>query len=129
MNPGDFDRAFQGRFAESPRMSSRLRTNRAPVGLRLAILGLLIAVAGLATLAKNGQYFPNANPAHQVSISTKLNVASAKISVVVHDVQPAIPVVLARPPITATRLELFEPALPNRTATSIHKQLRSPPLA
>lgn len=88
-----------------------------------------MAVAGLATLAKNGQYFPNANPAHQVSISTKLNVAYVKISVAVHHVQPAIPVVLARPLISATHLELFEPALPNRTATSICTPLRSPPLA
>jgi hypothetical protein len=100
-----------------------------PLGLRLSIIALLIGVATLATLAKNGQYFPQADPAHQVSISTKLNFAYAKISVPVDQAQPAIPVVLVVPVITATPLEPFEAALPNRTATFTSTQLRSPPLA
>ena len=46
-------------------------------GLRSKILFgfgglLLILVAGLSTLAKNGQYFPKTTPAHNVSISTKM---------------------------------------------------------
>jgi hypothetical protein len=100
-----------------------------PLGLRLSMLVLLIGVATLATVAKNGQYFPQANPAHQVSISTKLNFAYAKVSVPLDQAQPAIFVVLVAPVITATPLEPFEAALPNRTATSTCKQLRSPPFA
>ena len=99
------------------------------LALRLAVVALLLGVAALATLAKNGQYFPQANPAHQVSISTKLNVVSTKITVAIQQVQPAIPVIPARPLISPTHLELFEPAPPNRIATATCTQLRSPPLA
>ena len=42
---------------------------------RFIICSLLLAVAGLATMAKNGQYFPETSAAHYVSISTKMNVA------------------------------------------------------
>jgi hypothetical protein len=42
---------------------------------KLAILVLIVGIAGLATLAKDGQYFPISNPARHVSLSTKMNVA------------------------------------------------------
>jgi hypothetical protein len=100
-----------------------------PLGVRLAIIGLLIAVAGLATVAKNGQYFPRANPAHHVSISTKLNVAYAKTSVSFDQGQPAIPVVIVAPVITVKRQPPFDMPLPNRMAPSTCTQLRSPPYA
>lgn len=112
-------------------MPLSLKSSRAveSLGARFVIVVLLFAVAGLATLAKNGQYFPSANPAHQVSISTKLNVASARVSLAIDDVQPAIPVALAMPLFTVTPLEPFEPSLPSRLASTISMQHRSPPLA
>lgn len=43
--------------------------------VKVVIPLLLVAVAGLATVAKNGQYFPKQSAPYDVSISTKMNVA------------------------------------------------------
>jgi hypothetical protein len=47
--------------------------------VRLAVVLLLFGLAGLATVAKDGQYYPTANPARQVSLSTKMNLAHAPV--------------------------------------------------
>ena len=44
------------------------------IWLRVAVVMLLVAVAGLSTLAKNIQYFPKTSPTHYVSSSTKMKV-------------------------------------------------------
>jgi hypothetical protein len=49
---------------------------------KTTILVLLFTVAGLATLAKNGQYYPKSDPARNVSISTKMNVSHSPMHVV-----------------------------------------------
>jgi hypothetical protein len=43
------------------------------------VILLLFAVAGLSTLAKNSQYFPNSNPTHYVNISNKMKSAPAPV--------------------------------------------------
>ncbi len=48
---------------------------------KVAILLLLFGIAGLATLAKDGQYYPTANPARQVSLSVKMNDGHVPVAV------------------------------------------------
>ncbi|MGH9691813.1 MAG: hypothetical protein ACRD4C_12170 [Candidatus Acidiferrales bacterium] len=107
------------------RAEKRLR-----IGLltRATILVLLFSVAGLATLAKNGQYFPKTNPARYVSISTKMNVAH---SPVLSAGEPLQPVVASFPPQPATRASRVQPSLVplvERISIRISMQHRSPPL-
>jgi energy-converting hydrogenase Eha subunit F len=47
---------------------------------KLAIVLLLLGLANLATMAKNGQYYPTPNPARQVSLSTKMNDGHAPVA-------------------------------------------------
>ncbi|HVB59449.1 MAG TPA: hypothetical protein VNE63_23835 [Candidatus Acidoferrales bacterium] len=107
------------------RAEKRLR-----VGLlaRATILILLFSVAGLATLAKDGQYFPKTNPARYVSISTKMNVA---LSPVLSAGEPLQPVVASFPPQPAMRVNRVEiPQAPpiERIGVRVAMQHRSPPL-
>jgi hypothetical protein len=46
---------------------------------RLAIVLLLLGLAGLATAAKEGQYYPSTTAARHVSLSTKMNVTHAPV--------------------------------------------------
>lgn len=107
------------------RAEKRLR-----VGLltRATIVVLLFSVAGLATLAKNGQYFPKTNPARYVSISTKMNIA---LSPVLSAGEPLQPVVASFPPQPATRanrVEITKIPPVERIGVRISMQHRSPPL-
>jgi hypothetical protein len=47
------------------------------VYVRLAIVFLLVAIAGFSTLAKNSQYYSRSNPAHFLNISSKMKVSQA----------------------------------------------------
>lgn len=45
--------------------------------VRIAIVFLLVAIAGFSTLAKNSQYYSRSNPAHFLNISSKMKVSQA----------------------------------------------------
>jgi hypothetical protein len=95
---------------------------------KLVIFALLLAVAGLATTAKNGQYFPNTSPAHHVSISTKMNVANSSVRFAADDLQPML--FSLQPPMRATRVEhTTAPPLIIRLCLTDSKQFRAPPAA
>jgi hypothetical protein len=62
--------------SEAARLSSSPGRRRLGLAMgKLAILALIVGLVGLATMAKDGQYFPTTNPARHVSLSTKMNVA------------------------------------------------------
>ena len=105
-----------------------IRAPRARLGYaRLAVLLLLVAIAGFVTLAKNSQYYSNSNPAHFLNISSKMKVGAA-------------PVVLDREPLTLVErliapvrevkaypiVELEVPEVPS-LAVTLTLQHRSPP--
>lgn len=102
----------------------------AAVVTRATILLLLFTVAGLATLAKNGQYYPKSNPAQHVSISTKMNVvvhSSAHLGE--EPLQPATQFFPPQPPLRSAWVSTAElPSIPNISIT-ISMQHRSPPVA
>ena len=93
---------------------------------RVMIFTLLLAVAGLATMAKNGQYFPGRSAPHYVSLSTKMNEAHSPVYFAGDHLQPVTIVLLPRMP--ALRVEV--PAVPAsilRIYLTDYKQLRAPP--
>jgi len=65
--------SFLEREPRFPRTAPRVRRS-CPIFSKAAIILLLVSLAGLATIAKDGQYYRGANFAHQSSLSTKMNV-------------------------------------------------------
>jgi hypothetical protein len=58
-----------------------IRASRARlVYFRVAVLMLLVAIAGFSTLAKNSQYYSRSNPAHYLNISSKMKVNAAPVA-------------------------------------------------
>jgi hypothetical protein len=98
---------------------------------KLVIFALLLAVAGLATMAKNGQYFPEASAAHYVSISTKMNVAHPPLHFGGDDLQPVARFFSLQLPMRAIR-RVEKPTAPPlilKVCLTDSKQLRAPPAA
>jgi hypothetical protein len=97
---------------------------------RFIICSLLVAVAGLATMAKNGQYFPETSAAHYVSISTKMNVAHPPVLFAGDHLQPAALLFTPQPPMRAIRVDRAAAPPPIVQLCLIDsKQLRAPPAA
>lgn len=46
---------------------------------RLAVLLLLVAIAGFSTAAKNSQYYSRSSPAHYLNISSKMKANAAPV--------------------------------------------------
>ena len=66
---------------ESGALDSSMRARGRMICNRLAVLLLLVGLAGLATTAKDGQYHRASNIEHQSSLSTKMNVPPARAMV------------------------------------------------
>jgi len=105
-------------------MNSRLLK----ASLRCAtVVLLLFAVAGLSTVAKNSQYFPNSNPAHYINISNKMKGAPAPVLL---DFAPLYPIAKVVPPqpYTPTNHGVEEVSLPSPSiGVTVSIQHRSPP--
>jgi hypothetical protein len=97
------------------------------IWLRVAVVMLLVAVAGLSTLAKNIQYFPKTNPTHYVTSSTKMKVVHAPV-VLERDRQlPVSEVSLPSPRVWSAREDRFEGILIPAIGVTVSMQHRSPP--
>jgi len=98
------------------------------MGLSIAVVMLVIAVAGLSTAAKNGQYFSPKSPIRSISISTKMNVTRTPVVFTGEPVQPVARIVHLQPPIQASRLEeaVISP-VPRVTVTASTRH-RAPPI-
>ena len=96
-------------------------------GCGWAVILLLIAVAGLSTLAKDIQYFPNTNPTHYVSSSTKMKVVHAPV-VLDRDRQlPLTRISLPSPAAWPIREDRLEAILIPAVGVTVSMQHRSPP--
>jgi hypothetical protein len=95
--------------------------------LTAAALILVAGVVDLSTLAKNAQYYSGANPLHNLSVATKMNVGKAPVVFSNWVPQPTAPAVAV--PIRVERGQVLEPAiLPlSRIAIALSMQHRSPP--
>src|SRR5271156_4895930 len=96
-------------------------------GRTALVLLLLVAVVGLFTLAKSGQYFPRTNPVRHVSVSIKMNVAHAPVVILGEKLEPVARVAPPPPTLRVTRLEQFEVAPAQRISVPVSMQHRSPP--
>lgn len=96
-------------------------------GRTALVLLLLIAVVGLYTLAKNGQYFPKTNPVRYVSLSIKMNVAHAPVVIAGDKLQLIARVAPPRLVLRVSRLEQFEATPVQRIGVTVSMQHRSPP--
>jgi hypothetical protein len=98
------------------------------IATRVSVVLLLILLAGLSTLAKNGLYFSSANAAHHVSMSTKMNVAHAPAVVVVGQLKPFPRTLQLLPIVQRTRVERFTSVPIPQLGVTLSMQHRSPPL-
>jgi hypothetical protein len=78
---------------------------------RVAIFCLLVALAGLSTLAKYTPYLPKTNPAHYVNPATKMKVAQAPAMFERTPLHPVATVVPPRPTYRPRRQD--EPVSPS----------------
>jgi hypothetical protein len=100
------------------------------VPIQLAVVTLLVFLAGFSTLAKNVQYLPKSNPAHYLSIASKMK-ANSDCSVAHLKLQPTQP--SSRLVITEAVLSVFtfdprEAPFVQRIALIICLRYRAPPI-
>jgi hypothetical protein len=94
---------------------------------KAAILLLLIAVAGLSTLAKHSQYLPKSNPTHFFSNAAKMNVTHLSVLFLP---APICPVVKITPDEKAFRVlqQIFPEKIElPQIGLTVSLQHRSPP--
>jgi hypothetical protein len=94
---------------------------------KIAIVLLLVGIAGLTTAAKDGQYYPAANPARQVSLSTKMNLNHVPVGFRRAPLEKVAQIVVARPRPTMCRPVEPELLLIEGLAITLSEQHRSPP--
>ena len=97
------------------------------LGRTALVLLLLVAVVGLSTLAKNGQYLPKSDPVRHVFLSIKMDVAHASVVVLSDGLEPVARVAPPRPAVRVNGLEQFEATPVRRISVTVSMQHRSPP--
>jgi len=109
----------------SDKPTETVRSSR--LSARVLIFFLLFTVAGLATMAKNGQYFPRTNPARHASLSTKMNVTHAPVISDGHQWTAVERISLPQPPLGSVRVEEAPGPSVSPIGVTVSMQLRSPP--
>lgn len=94
---------------------------------KATILLLLFTVAGLATFAKNGQYYPDSNPAQHVSISIKMNVTHSQVQAAEEPLQPVSRFLPPQPPVQSLQVHVEEASPTPPIGITVSMQHRSPP--
>lgn len=111
-----------------PSGTDRCKLQRWPVlASKVTILLLLLTVAGLATFAKNGQYYPDSNPAQHISVSIKLNVTHSPVQVAEEPLQPVSRFLPPQPPVPSSQVKLEEASPTPPIGITVSMQHRSPP--
>ncbi len=110
---------------ETPQLNSNARAGR--VWLKAAIVVMLLAVAGLSTLAKNTQYLPKSSPTHYVNIASKMTVPIPPAALKLNPLHVVAKLIVVRPVFTAREFEEMEaPPIP-QIGVVVSLQHRSPP--
>lgn len=116
-----FPQGETGALDSSTRARGRMICNR------LAVLLLLVGLAGLAATAKDGQYHRTSNIEHQSSLSTKMNVPPARAIVRSAELQKVARLIASKPrPTFRTRFKP-EPLPTESVGVTVAMQHRSPP--
>jgi hypothetical protein len=94
--------------------------------LRIAVFLLLFAVAGLSTLAKQGNYLPKSNPLHNYSKATKMELLHHPADFLFVAAQPVSGIVPPQPEFSTT-LPVKRRLASGLTDLAISFHLRAPP--
>lgn len=84
-------------------------------------------VAGLSTLAKDGQYYPESHPAYHVSLSVKMDMAHSDVQVAGNELHRIASSPLPEPTIPSVQLHHIEVPRGLQLAVMISMLHRSPP--
>src|SRR5467141_2341715 len=84
---------------------SQRGNSRSPIWPRVAVLFLLVALAGLSTFAKYTPYLPKTDPSHFVNHATKLKVAQSPPALDRAPLHPVATVVPSRPAYRPRRMD------------------------
>jgi hypothetical protein len=94
---------------------------------RVAVVLLLLGLAGLAAAAKDGQYRRASNSEYQTSLATKMNVPQASAIVTSVELQDVVRLVASKPrPVFHKRFKP-EPLPTESVGVIVSMQHRSPP--
>jgi hypothetical protein len=103
------------------------RDHSKPILVRIAILLLIFAIAGLSATAKQSEYLPKSNPAHFLNQATKMSVPHHPVPFVPAPLCPVAKVTpLQAESQAAFILDFEKPKLPE-IAIMVSLQHRSPP--
>lgn len=94
---------------------------------RVAILLLLVGLAGLSATAKDGQYHRVSNIEHQSSLATKMNVPPTPIILGSGELKKVARLVATKPPKTFRTRFQPEPPPTESVGVTVAMQHRSPP--
>jgi hypothetical protein len=100
------------------------------VPIRVVVVALLVFLAGFSTLAKNVQYLPKSNPAHYLSIASKMkadsdcNVAQLKLQ----PTQPSSRLVIPEAVLPVFTFDPREAPFVERISLIACLQYRAPPI-
>ena len=100
------------------------------VPIRVVVVALLVFLAGFSTLAKNVQYLPKSNPAHYLSIASKMKansdctVAQLKLQLT----QPSSRLVIPEAVLPVFSFDPREAPSVQRISLIVCLQYRAPPI-
>ena len=100
------------------------------VPIRVAVVTLLVFLAGFSTLAKNVQYLPKSNPAHYLSIASKMKansdctVAHLKLQLT----QPSSRLAIPEAVLPVFSFDPWEAPFVQRISLIVCLQYRAPPI-
>jgi hypothetical protein len=94
---------------------------------RLAILLLLVGLAGLSAVAKDGQYHRVSNIEHQSSLATKMNVPPTPVILGSAELKKVARTFATKPPKTFRPRFQPEPPPTESVGVTVAMQHRSPP--
>ena len=100
------------------------------VPIQVVVVTLLVFLAGFSTLAKNVQYLPKSNPAHYLSIASKMKADSdctvAKIKL--QPTQPRSRLVIPEAVLSVFTFDLREAPFVQRISLIVSLRYRAPPI-
>ena len=99
--------------------------------VQLAIVTLLVFLAGFSTLAKNVQYLPKSNPAHYLSIASKMKADSdgTVAQVKVQPTQPSSRLVIPEAVVPVFTFDPREAPFIQRISLIVCLRFRAPPIS
>jgi hypothetical protein len=100
------------------------------VPIRVAVVTLLVFLTGFSTLAKNVQYLPKSNPAHYLSIASKMKASSdctvAQLKLQPAQLSPRLPI--PEPVLVLSSFHSREGSFVPRISLVACMQYRAPPI-